>query len=488
MATGECAGTQCHRQARRPRPMPGNCSRRNVRVKRPIERRQSVGAFKAYDIRGIYNKDFNKDDVYKIGRFLPGLLKADKVLVGRDVRETSPEVYDSLTDGITDSGIDVYDMGLATTPMVYFTTARHQFPASVQITASHNPKEYNGLKISKTGALPVGYESGLAELEQLVHSGPLAKPAASKGKIREYNVKQEYIDYMKQFAPSTGMKVGVDCSNGMAALVIRDILGAGPHYIYDTLDGTFPNHEPNPLIEENVADLKELVQSKSLDAGIIFDGDADRVMFTDERGRFISPDLIIGVIAHFYLKKESGYVLHDIRTSRSVSEYIRSFGSTPYMWKVGHAYAKVKLRELKAIFGGELAGHYYFRDFYHCDSGILAALIVLDVLEQMNAEGKSFSHVIAEISKYAYSGEINFKIEEKEKAMEALKAAFTENEEPTAVHDFDGYRIEFPEWWFNVRPSNTEPYLRLVAEAENEEMLSEKLVRLQEALAPFLTG
>ena len=449
-----------------------------------------MSVFKAYDIRGVYNRDFSKDDVYKIGYFLPKLLKADRILVGRDGRVSSPEVYEALSAGITAAGADVYFMGLATTPMVYFATAKHNFPASVQITASHNSKEYNGLKVSKENALPVGYDSGLAELERMVQSGtvPASVTAEKKGKVHDYPVRDEYIDYMRQFVPASTAKVGVDCSNGMAALVIKDILGSGPRYLYDTVDGTFPNHEPNPLIEENVAELKKLVGESGLDAGIIFDGDGDRVMFVDEQGRFISPDLIIGVLAHFYLEKEKGYVLHYIRTSMAVSEYITSMGGTPYMWKVGHAFAKVKLRELKAIYGGELAGHYYFRDFYHCDSGILACLIVLDVLEMMKKEGLTFSDIISRIAKYAYSGEINYKVGNKQEAMDRLKETLTREEEPAAFYDFDGYRVEFSNWWFNVRPSNTEPYLRLVVEAEDSGILREKTEQIENILEPFIGG
>lgn len=442
-------------------------------------------AFKAYDIRGVYNKDFDKNDVYRVGYFLPALLNADRVLVGRDVRETSEEIFEALSRGINDAGADVYNMGLTTTPMVYFFTARHSFDASVQITASHNPKEYNGLKISKTAALPVGWDSGLKELKEMMTSGEI-KPAFPRGIIKDYQVQEGYVDFMRSAAPDiTDLEVAIDCSNGMASLLMGKILGNQPHYLYDTLDGTFPNHEPNPLIEKNVRDLKNLVMEKRCDIGVIFDGDADRVMFVDERGAFISPDLIIGVLARHYLREEKGPILHDIRTSRAVSEYIKKLGGTPYMWKVGHAFAKVKMREIGAICGGELAGHYYFREFYNCDSGILASLLVLEIVAELKKQGRGFSELIDEIAKYAYSGEINFKIEEKEKAMETLKSEFTAREKPAAIYDFDGYRIEFPEWWFNVRPSNTEPYLRLVVEGANESLLEEKLEELQDVLAPF---
>jgi phosphomannomutase len=443
-------------------------------------------AFKAYDIRGIYGKDFGREEVYRIGYFLPGLLEAKEVLVGRDVRSSTEEIFSDLCRGITDAGADVCDMGLATTPMVYFGTAHYGFDASVQITASHNPKEYNGLKVSRRGALPVGYESGLAELEKLITEAEVS-PAAQKGSVRSYEVRGDYLEFLTSYVPEglDELDFSVDCSNGMASLVIRDLLGESPHYLYDTLDGTFPNHEPNPLEEENVADLKKTVLERGDDLGIIFDGDADRVMFVDEKGGFIPPDLIIGVLGLYYLQREQGNVLQDIRTSRSVSEYIERLGGTPHTWKVGHAYAKLKLREIGAIYGGELAGHYYFRDFHSCDSGILAALLVLRVLTEQKRQGKSFSDLIGEIKTYANSGEVNYRIEEKQRAMEALKDHFTSRQSPTALLDFDGYRVEYPSWWFNVRPSNTEPYLRLVVEAKSEEELQQRLDEINGVLRGF---
>lgn len=443
-------------------------------------------AFKAYDIRGVYNQDFTAEDVYKIGFFLPRLLNTDKVLVGRDVRSSTEEIFEALSRGVNDAGADIYDMGLATTPMVYFGTAHFNFDASVQITASHNPKEYNGLKVSRSGALPVGYYSGLADLEQLITSG-IIEPAEKRGTIVPFAVKDAYVQFLKQYVPEdlSSLNLTVDCSNGMAALLIKDLLGEEPHYLFDTLDGTFPNHAPNPLEEENVRDLKDWVMKNSSDVGIIYDGDADRVMFVDEKGKFIPPDLIIAVLGRYYLEREKGPVLQDIRTSRSVSEYIEKLGGTPHTWKVGHAYAKLKMRELNAVFGGELAGHYYFRDFYNCDSGILASLLVLQVVLEVKQEGVSLSQLIDEIKVYANSGEINFRIEEKEAAMEALKEHFSAQKKPSALLDFDGYRIEYPDWWFNVRPSNTEPYLRLVVEAPDQQQLEGRLEEIRSVLKQF---
>ena len=442
-------------------------------------------AFKAYDIRGIYNEDFNKEDAYKIGYFLPELLQADNILVGRDVRVSSNEIFEHLAQGVIDSGANVYNIGISTTPMVYYITAKHKFAASVQITASHNSREYNGMKISKSNAIPVGFDTGLNKLLEMIQTREIII-ADKKGKIIDYKVKGEYVEFLKTYVQDySNLKMAVDCSNGMAGFLIKKFLAKKPIYLYDDMDGTFPNHEPNPLVEENVADLKKAVLDNSCDIGVIFDGDADRVMFVDEKGKFISPDLIIGLMGHYFLEKEGGAVLEDIRTSKAVKEYIEKLGGKMHTWRVGRAFATPKLREIKGIYGGELAGHYYFRDFFYSDSGIMAALIVLNLLARFKKEGKTMSELISGISKYANSGEINFKIEKKLEAMEALKDYFVAEEEPMEIMDFDGYRIEFKDWWFNVRPSNTEPYLRLLAEADSEEILETKLAEIKTIIKKF---
>jgi len=446
-----------------------------------------MGAFKAYDIRGVYNKDFNKEDVYKIGFYLPKLLNTNKVLVGRDVRLSSLEIYEYLSKGITDSGADVYSASLTTTPMIYYITAKYNFDASVMITASHNPKEYNGLKISKTNALPVGFDSGLGELEKRIKNDHI-EVAQQKGKVLEFDKRKEYIAFLKQYSSDvSNLKIAVDCSNGMACLLIKEFLDKDILYLFDEPDGAFPNHEANPLEEENVEDLKHLVIKGKCDAGVIFDGDADRVMFVDEKGQFVSPDLMIAVLAHYFLEEKGmrGNVLQDIRTSKAVAEYIEKFGSKMHMWRVGRAYAAIKMREIDGVFGGELAGHYYFRDFYYSDSGIMACLIILNVLSKMKKRGISFSALISNIAKYANSGEINFKIEQKTEAMEKIREHFTSLEKVMAFYDFDGYRIEFKDWWFNIRPSNTEPYLRFLAEATNKKLLDEKIKDVRTIIKKF---
>jgi len=441
-------------------------------------------AFHAYDIRGIYNQDFNKNDVYKVGYFLPKLLNSKKILVGRDVRVSSPEVFEYLCKGINDAGADVYNLGLSTTPMVYFITAKHGFNASVMITASHNSKEYNGMKVSRNDALPVGYDSGLKDLEEMMKNEEVIVKEV-KGKIIEYEQKEEYLQFLKEYVPDiSNLKVAIDCSNGMAALLIKDLLGNNPVYIFDELDGTFPNHEANPLVPKNIVDLQQLVKKEKSDIGIIFDGDADRVMFTDENGKFISPDLMIAVLAD-YFKDRKGKFLQDIRTSKAVSEYIGERFEKE-MWRVGRAFAAVKLREIDGIFGGELAGHYYFKDFYYSDSGLLATLIFLDVIAENKRKGISVSDMISKITAYENSGEINFKLEKKKEAMEAVKDFYFQlSEEPSAFFDFDGYRVEYGDWWFNIRPSNTEPYLRMLVEAKTKELLNNKVKEITDIINSF---
>ena len=444
-----------------------------------------MGAFDAYDIRGIYNVDFDKETAYKVGFFLPELLSADKVLVGRDARVSSDEIHEYLLKGLTDAGADVYDIGLSTTPMVYFGTANYGFKASVQITASHNPAEYNGLKVSRENALPVGYDTGLGQIKEWIERGRETVPAAVKGQIHPMDIKADYLAFLLKYKEDwSSLKIAMDVSNGMASLFVRDIFGDQPAYIYETMDGRFPNHEPNPLVQKNVEDLKKLVAQTKADIGVIFDGDADRVMFVDENSRFISPDLMIAVLGHYFLEErgEKGYIHQDIRSSKAVGEYLAPMGGVMNTWRVGRAYAALKLREIDGVYGGELAGHYYFRDFFYSDSGLLAAILILNVVTKMKAQGVSLSQLISRIEKYRNSGEINFRLEDKKGAMDAVRDYFMGTEQSTAYMDFDGYRVEFPQWWFNIRPSNTEPYLRFLCEATSQELLDEKVAKVREIL------
>jgi Phosphomannomutase len=438
-------------------------------------------AFKAYDIRGEWGKDLNEETAYRIGFFLHEILDSDTVLVGRDMRLSSDALYNALSRGITDSGLNVDNIGLATTPLVYWVTAKYGYTASIMITASHNPKNHNGLKISATNALPVGYDKGLNRLEDLVEHGNIIL-AKGKGIIRELNVKSDYLSFQKSFVGDTeSLRIAVDCSNGMSSLFAKDVIGEA-FYINDVPDGNFPQHDPNPLEPKNQEQIKTLVKKEKCDIGVLFDGDADRVTFIDEKGNFISPDLMIAFLGDYFFseKGEKGIVLQDIRSSRAIQEYLSKYGAKVETWRVGRAYAAVKLRELKGIYGGELAGHYYFRDFYYSDSALLAASIILQLLNKRKRMGQTMSQVVSEITPYHNSGEINFKLNRKQEAMDGVRNYFIQNEKPVSFYDFDGYRLDYKDHWLNIRPSNTEPYLRFIAEAKSEDKLKEIVKKVTE--------
>ena len=445
-----------------------------------------MGAFHAYDIRGIYGVDFDKETAYKVGYFIPELLGTDKVLVGRDCRTSSGEIHDALVEGLTDAGADVYDIGLSSTPMVYFGTANYGFKASVQITASHNPAEYNGMKVSRENALPVGLDTGLGQIKAWIDEGRGTPAAATKGEVHPMDIHKDYMDFMLKFKGDySNLKIAFDLSNGMSNLFAKEVFGEGPAYLFDELDGRFPNHEPNPLIPKNVEPLKELVRKTGADIGVIYDGDADRVMFVDEKSQFVAPDLVIALMSKYFIDErgeKSPRVLQEIRSSKAVGEYLAPMGVDLHTWRVGRAYAAPKLREIDGLWGGELAGHYYFKDFFYSDSGLLASLIVLRIVSSLKKQGRTLSEAMAGIAGYQNSGEINFKLDDKQGAMDAVKDHYMALEEATAFMDFDGYRVEFKDWWLNIRPSNTEPYLRFICEATSDDLLQQKVAETKELL------
>ena len=444
-----------------------------------------MGIFKAYDIRGIYGKEFDEKLAYKIGYFIPQLLSTNKVLVGRDIRESSDILHDYLVKGIIDSGSDVYDLGLATTPYVYFATKEYNFDASIQITASHNSKEYNGFKISSKLSIPVGYETGLDKLERMIENNEIIV-SETKGKIIDFNRYKDYIEYQKKQAKDySKLKIGIDCSSGVVNLFIKELI-PNAIFINDKFDGTFKAHEPNPLNKDARNQLINLVKENNLDLGIMFDGDADRVAFIDNNGDFIEPDLMIGLLGEYYLSmNKNEEILCDIRTSKSTTEYIAKLGGKTHLWKVGHAYAKRKMRELDCVVGGELSGHYYFRDFNYCDSGILACLIILNIILDLNKNSISISDKIKQIKKYATTGEVNYTIDKKDECTNEIEDYFNKNYKVNKKYDFDGIRLEFDEFWFNIRKSNTEPYLRLVLEANNDEILHDILNQIEKIMNKY---
>lgn len=440
-----------------------------------------MGIFKAYDIRGVWGAEWDARTARAIGRSLPGLLDAREVCVGRDARLSSEEVFAALAEGIRGAGCGVADIGRCDTPAVYFATVRYGFDAGVMITASHNPPEYNGLKISGRGAVPVGYDSGLDRLEALAadSAGVAAGPAA--GGIRALDIRADYLAHLARFSDGIAdLKVVIDYSNGTGSVHFPAALEGLPCTVvplFDEPDGRFPNHPPNPLVEANLDALKARVIAERADLGLCFDGDADRVMAVDERGRHVSADLLIGLLARYYftmhpdrLSGATPVVSYDIRSSRGVVEELARLGAEPRMCRVGHVFAKRLLRESGGIMGGELAGHYYFRENSCCDSGFIAALVLLAVL---SAERRPLSELAAAIGRYAYSGEINFAVPDGARIVEAVRREYPEG---TAT-DLDGVRIDFPTWWFNLRTSNTEPLLRLVVEARTG---AELAVRVRE--------
>ena len=443
-----------------------------------------MGFFKAYDMRGTFGEDFDLGLVRRIGRALPQVVKGRRWLVGRDCRVTGGDVCSALVAGLVDAGAEVADIGLATTPMVYFFTAQDGYDGSVMVTASHNPPGDNGLKVSMRTALPVGYANGLDEVERLAKAeagsdlkdagveaqGP-CRASSSPDAVLRYAAWQKSATDDSSFA---GLKYAVDCSNGMASLLVHELF-PGAVVINDVMDGTFPAHSPNPLKGESREQIATLVREKGLDCGVIFDGDADRAMFVDERGEFVQPDYLIPVVARATLNRAADRqpgrpaVLHDVRTSRGAIEALRESGFEPSMVQVGHAFAKPAMRERGALCGGELAGHYYFSEFFGCDSGVLAARRILSEVAVAKAEGVSMSAMMRPISsRYANSGEMNFKVADKDAAIERVLDAAKAFGEELGRSDMDGVRLEFEDGWINVRKSNTEPYLRLIAERRGD--------------------
>ncbi len=451
-----------------------------------------AGIFKAYDVRGLYPGQLNEELARRIGMAFERLvtLEGDQgaalprtVVVSRDMRDHSVPLSAALCAGLTSAGLDVLDIGLATTPMNYFATGHLGAAGGIQVTASHNAAEYNGLKFSLAGAVPVSGDHGIPIIER--HAlGEEPAPAATPGRVEARSIETEYAEHVLSFLDrsfeATGspkLRLAADAANGMGTIYrpLLEACGVELLPLYFELDGTFPNHEANPLLPENLRDLSDLVVQQKADLGVSFDGDGDRAAFVDERGEPIGSDLITALIAGQMLQRESGgAVIHDIRSSRAVSEYIREHGGTPLPERVGHSFVKATMRRTGAIFGGELAGHYYFRQNYCADSSILAVVAVLNLLRR---SGKRFSEVTAPLRRYAKSSEINFEVEDKEGTMEALVARYA-GEQGGTLDRLDGIRIDFDDWWFNVRPSNTEPLLRLVLEASTPEQLAARQTEL----------
>ena len=439
-----------------------------------------MGIFKAYDVRGIVPRDLNAELARKIGRAAVQVLEADSVVVGRDMRISSDEIAQAFMEGVREAGADAIDTGQSTTPMNYFAVGRWGYGAAAMVTASHNPPEWNGFKFSRAEARPVSADTGLVEMERLVSSGDLPPPAEKAGKSVEKEIVGDYTDHLLSFAAGIEpMKVAVDTGNGMSGKFLPLLFERLPcelHGLYLEPDGTFPNHEPNPLKLENMRDLQGFVKEINADIGVAFDGDGDRVARVDERGEIVPCDLLTALLAPEFLRAEPGaHIIYDLRSSLVVPEEVKKAGGVPVEYRVGHSFMKGVLRERDAPMGGELSGHYYFRDTYYSDSGDLAMLTVLRVLSR---EKVPLSELIRPLRRYHATGEINFAVEDKDAKIEELSEAFKDAE----VYFLDGVTVRYDDWWCNVRKSNTEPLLRLNLEAKTEKLMDEARRRVEEII------
>ena len=435
-----------------------------------------VGAlFKAYDVRGVVPDELTPEVAHAIGRALVAHLRPDEVAVGRDMRVSSPAIAAALIEGIRDAGSDVSDLGLVSTDALYFAVGKYGYPAGVMVTASHNPPEYNGLKICREEAKALSLDTGLGQIRDLVLSGKLPPPAVDgqRGAVQRRDVLDAYAEYMLQLvdvAKIEPLKIAVDAGNGMAGRTVPHVFAHLPCEVvplYFELDGTFPNHLANPIEPENVAELQRAVQQEGCDLGVAFDGDADRMFLIDERGRFVGGDMVTAMVAVKMLERSPGAaIVYNLICSRSVPETIERHGGRPIRSRVGHSYIKETMRAEDAVFGGEHSGHFYFRDNWYADSGMLALLTVLQLVSEA---GRPLSAVLEPLDTRVRSGEINSEVADPVATMLAVEAAYAAK--GAEIDHLDGVTIGFPDWWFNLRPSNTQPLLRLNVEADDPETL-----------------
>jgi phosphomannomutase len=428
--------------------------------------------FKAYDVRGVVPDELDASIARRIGAAFAVWTNLPAILLGRDSRISSPELAAAITEGATSVGVNVVDLGLASTDLVYFASGSLDLPA-VMLTASHNPKNYNGLKFCMPGARPVGEDSGLREIRAIVERGDIP-PSATKGAVSQRDLLAPYTEHVLSFVDVAAMRpmtVAVDTANGMGGLVVPAVMARLPvtlHHLYAELDGTFPNHPADPLDPENQKDLKAAVLEHHADVGLAFDGDADRVFLVDEKAEDVSGSLLTALVARAMLRQEPGAkVVHNLICSWIVPESIRAEGGVPIRTRVGHSFIKQVMAETGAIFGGEHSGHYYFRKNYRADSGLIAAVVAMG---ELSSAGEALSQVLAPFRKYFDSGEINSRVDDPKAKVEQIATALVDGRQDR----LDGLTVEYPDWWFNVRPSNTEPLLRLNVEATTAELLARK--------------
>jgi phosphomannomutase len=431
--------------------------------------------FKAYDIRGIYPSELDEEGAYAIGRAYVEQFEPRKIAVGRDMRLSSPAMARSLIEGATAAGADVLDLGMVGTEMVYFAVGELELDGGVAVTASHNPKEYTGMKIVRRGALPVGGESGLLDVRDRALAGFEDEPAAP-GQVEEYDIWPAYVARVLSFIDIDAVKplrIVIDAANGMAGAMLPPVLERLPvdavRYFFEP-DGSFPNHEPNPLLPENREFIMARVTEEEADFGVAFDGDADRCFFVDDTGEFVPGDFVTALLAESILEKEpGGKVIYDLRASWAVPEAVERAGGIPLVNRVGHAFIKHRMRKEGAVFGGEVSGHYYFRDFSQADSGVVPFLLMLELVSR---RGQKLSELLRPYrERYFITGELNTPVPDVALKLQELKERFGREGE---VSHLDGISVDAPDWHMNVRPSNTEPLLRLNLEARSPELMERK--------------
>ena len=434
--------------------------------------RDLSGVFKAYDIRGVVGEQLDADLVRDIGAaFARQVAGADGIVIGHDMRASSPGLASAFAEGVTREGVNVVMIGLASTDMLYFASGRLNLPGAM-FTASHNPAKYNGIKLCRAGAAPVGQETGLTEIQREVEAEQPPSEGRTAGRLETRDMLTEYVAYLRELVDLSGsrpLKVVVDAGNGMGGHTVPAMFDGLPIDVvpmYFELDGSFPNHEANPLDPKNIVDLQAKVREVGADAGLAFDGDADRCFVVDERGEPVPPSAVTALVAVRELKKDpGGVVIHNLITSKAVPEIVAEHGGKPVRTRVGHSFIKAEMAKTDAIFGGEHSAHYYFRDFWRADTGMLAALHVLAALGEQE---RPLSELTAEYSRYSASGEINSTVEDQAGRMNAVKETFSQRSGVT-VDELDGLTVELPSGgWFNLRPSNTEPLLRLNIEAADD--------------------
>ena len=434
--------------------------------------------FKAYDVRGLYPQEVNEEAARLIGRGFVAYLQAKRIAVSRDMRLSSPSVAAAFIEGARQQGADVVDYGMMGTDMLYFAVARDGHDGGVQITASHNPKEYNGIKLVRREAFPLSGESGIGDIRDMIAANRLPPPAPTPGRLTQQNVVDDYVKHVMSFIDPSIIKpfnVVLDAGNGIAGMVAPRLFAHLPCRV-DTLcfevDGTFPNHEANPLSEENRRDIVERVVATKADIGIAWDGDADRCFFIDGAGEFIAGDFVTALLAEAFLIKHPGAkIVYDVRASYAVKDIVAKYGGTALMNRVGHAFFKRRMREENAIFGGEVTGHYYFRDNFYADNGFIPALLILEL---MSRKGQTLRELLAPLrQKYFISGEINTRVSDMKKVQEKIDG-IEAHYQGGRVYSMDGVSVEYPDWHFNVRASNTEPMLRLNLEATTERIMEQK--------------